>query len=484
MSWSIRIPLYVLSVVLLLSVSLLPSNAQIKRLDASSQVTHAASQPALPRTVIHTSYAGPKRYLYTYTPDGRQETERIQRIASGTWVDSLRTTWTYTAAGKLKSTYVEQYLLGAFRAMSRWSIEYNDAGDIVSDLYEQGNWILEPGSRTLNTYLAPGKIATRTSQSWSGSWSNTSRTSTFWSAEGQRTGYVDENWAGARWDTTAFTTIVYGSGTLNEETYRTRSKGDGSWRDSSYAHILFDDAQHVHFIEQKYWVNGVLGGATRTTITFDVRGWLTRSETEELVQNVMSPTQRITHTYDFSGNELEQVGDVYEAGTWGPLWKLTSTYDGSGNMLTCKAYSWASATWVAATGASPGWEQMAIGMQDAIGNWLVFSRFSTLTFTYGDGSTGDPADPTGMPHSVELSQNYPNPFNPSTTIRYALPERAQVSLTIYDALGQLVRILANGEQEAGYHHVVFDGAGLPSGMYFYRLRAGAFVESKRMLLIR
>ena len=86
--------------------------------------------------------------------------------------------------------------------------------------------------------------------------------------------------------------------------------------------------------------------------------------------------------------------------------------------------------------------------------------------------------------SLRLEQNYPNPFNPTTTIRYALPQRSHVTLTVFNTLGQLVATLVNDEEQAGNHELRFDGLNLASGSYFYRLSAGSFVMTMRCLLMK
>jgi hypothetical protein len=89
-----------------------------------------------------------------------------------------------------------------------------------------------------------------------------------------------------------------------------------------------------------------------------------------------------------------------------------------------------------------------------------------------------------VPRDFALFQNYPNPFNPSTTIRYGLPARSDVNLTVFNTLGQEVSELVQGEQDAGYHEVRFDARDLPSGVYLYRIRAAVYSETKKLLLVR
>jgi hypothetical protein len=86
--------------------------------------------------------------------------------------------------------------------------------------------------------------------------------------------------------------------------------------------------------------------------------------------------------------------------------------------------------------------------------------------------------------SYSLEQNYPNPWNPSTTIQYNLPKASFVMLTVYNGIGQLISRLVNEQQAAGYHDVMFHGDGLASGIYFYRLQAGDYIATKKLILLR
>ncbi|MGB5875375.1 MAG: alkaline phosphatase D family protein [Bacteroidota bacterium] len=140
---------------------------------------------------------------------------------------------------------------------------------------------------------------------------------------------------------------------------------------------------------------------------------------------------------------------------------------------------------------------------DAFGRVTVFGEDSVrltlvdefgtefASYTLRNALTGvvEGTDP-GVPLAFALEQNYPNPFNPATLIRYSLPVRSAVTLTVYNLLGQVAAVLVDENQAAGEHRTLFSDPGLPSGAYFYRLTASpvdgspGFVQTRKMVIVR
>jgi len=105
--------------------------------------------------------------------------------------------------------------------------------------------------------------------------------------------------------------------------------------------------------------------------------------------------------------------------------------------------------------------------------------------TRGQGLTSVGAQPrNGIASKFALDQNYPNPFNPTTTIKYGLPRSSMVRLSVHDLLGREVSVLVNERRDAGVYEVKFDASELASGVYLYRLQAGDFVRSRKLLVLR
>ena len=126
----------------------------------------------------------------------------------------------------------------------------------------------------------------------------------------------------------------------------------------------------------------------------------------------------------------------------------------------------------------------------ATGETRIMNPESKITLHFAPSSQKE------LPKQFALYRNYPNPFNPTTTIRYDLPKESRVRIVIYDALGQVIRQLIDGDQSAGYQLMVWDGRNekgnsVASGMYFYQIeaaatgeKAGVFNEVRKMLVIR
>ena len=89
-----------------------------------------------------------------------------------------------------------------------------------------------------------------------------------------------------------------------------------------------------------------------------------------------------------------------------------------------------------------------------------------------------------IPKEFLLCQNYPNPFNPTTTLEFGVPVDSKVKVEVYNILGQLIAVLVDEVRQAGYYKVTFGSQSMPSGVYFYRMTAGSFVQTKKMQLIK
>lgn len=116
-------------------------------------------------------------------------------------------------------------------------------------------------------------------------------------------------------------------------------------------------------------------------------------------------------------------------------------------------------------------------------NTKVEAGFIAGLLFYGVGAAVPEAS-AGLPVAFSLSQNYPNPFNPSTMFRFQVPVASHVRLVIYDILGREVNVLVNEQKAPGTYEVKFGASGLASGVYIYRMQAGAFVDTKKLVLLK
>jgi len=187
----------------------------------------------------------------------------------------------------------------------------------------------------------------------------------------------------------------------------------------------------------------------------------------------LSTNRGANWSYKGFGNDIveciEGYGDVVFAGTPDP-------WDGGIFVSTNKG-----GTWQEFNSGLPYLGTFALAIVDT----TIFAGIWGHSAWKTSNIVTDVPDPGNIiPTDYVLSQNFPNPFNPTTKIEYKIPELSFVILKIYDVLGKEVGTLVNEEKSIGKYNVEFNATNLPSGIYFYRLQAGSFVETKKMVLLR
>jgi Secretion system C-terminal sorting domain len=128
-----------------------------------------------------------------------------------------------------------------------------------------------------------------------------------------------------------------------------------------------------------------------------------------------------------------------------------------------------------------GHHTVFVRVQSSDGRWSSITKDSLF---FNKALTIVESDSVNIPKMFNLSQNYPNPFNPTTAISYKIAVNTLVTLKVYDILGREIKTLVNERQTAGAHSVTFDASPIASGVYFYRLQAGSYIDTKKLLLLK
>ncbi|MBO6792864.1 MAG: T9SS type A sorting domain-containing protein [Balneolaceae bacterium] len=202
-----------------------------------------------------------------------------------------------------------------------------------------------------------------------------------------------------------------------------------------------------------------------------------------------------TSTSDFDGNAITYTWVLFNAADTTEVVAVPSNSEGEDAVLTLTLETvdallasadlevGQSADFIWTVMVNAGGDTLAAADSYDIESNTFVTTYNELTLTRGLSTSNE--NEFGIPSEFALKQNYPNPFNPSTNINFALPQSSKVTLTVYDMLGRKVATLLNGsEMPAANHSVQFDASALASGMYIYRIEAGSFVSTRKMMLIK
>jgi len=234
------------------------------------------------------------------------------------------------------------------------------------------------------------------------------------------------------------------------------------------------------------------GGSTAMIIKYS-------SEGDTILEKTFQDNLLYEELNSFSGVVSDSVGNIYLSGNYGK-WDSLGVFRSKFYVSKCSAFGDTIWTFKYGEGLINETNGIAIdqennivvtGSIDANLNRASDDFIVTLKLDVNTTSLGEAyQDYSNIYHSFHLEQNYPNPFNPSTTIKYSIPRSTefysvpQTTLKVYDILGSEVATLVNEKQNAGNYEVNFNAKNLSSGIYYYRLKTGSFVESKKMILLK
>jgi hypothetical protein len=272
----------------------------------------------------------------------------------------------------------------------------------------------------------------------------------------------------------------------NDDQLYWESKEGSDARDNYYS--------PVHATPQG-WFDGTLQGGTS--------GWAasldnlvsTQSPLKIILSGTRNPTQfninaQLTRTGDIPDNDLVIhfiiAEDLYYAGRNGisnhrhVMRKMFPTPDGLSFTIDLNETKDIPQT----IDIDPLWDADSLNVAVFVQSTGSMTVYQSETISYNELNVTGLKNSKIIPDKFVLEQNYPNPFNPSTIIKYQIPKQEFVSLKVFDALGNEVATLVNDEQQAGSHNVNFNSAGLASGIYFYKIQAGNFIATKKMVLMK
>jgi hypothetical protein len=375
-------------------------------------------------------------------------------------------------------------------------------------LWETDHW--EGNHRSTNTYSG-ARITSDVEQDWDGaSWVNASKTLTTYNGDGTLNTTTQQEWQTSQWVNTYMTTVGYSGGTMT--TMLMQSWSGTAWVNSSRSTVTYSGGKLATSITEN-WVSSAWVNVAKALYTYtgsDLTEWIMQS----WVSSAWVNSIRSIMTYNGSGDEIQSIMYSWQASAWVTTSKYDYTYDGSGNEILSVYSMAAGPSWVPMEADTSKWSSGK--NTEIVHNHLVPPSVFRSQFTYdGNGNrtidlgqdwsgsewvNTDRAvyvyqtlavevDNGRIPSVFELSQNYPNPFNPITAIRYSLRRPSQVNITVFNLLGQEVKILENGFQSPGAYETTWDGTNrtgeqVASGIYFYRIKAGDNVETRKMLLLK
>ncbi len=228
------------------------------------------------------------------------------------------------------------------------------------------------------------------------------------------------------------------------------------------------------------WNNDQWENSWRNIYSYDTENKLIEELDQGWNNNIWNDMFQVFYSYDTNNNLIEMLAQ-YSSGI--NFLRYLYSYDAYNNRIEEIRQMWNGTEWDNGGRVLYTYNINNDLTEEIIQEWDGSYWLNVEKYTYSYIIT-ELENVEEQDIDYNISNNYPNPFNPSTKIRYTIPERSKVILKVYDLQGKEISILVDEEKPKGSYEFEFDASSLPSGIYFYRLQAGSFIETKKMVLLK
>ena len=391
--------------------------------------------------------------------------------------------------------------------------KYNENHKLVEYLWQgwkNSNWVND--CRQICKYDENNNRIESIFQKWDGSkWVNDQRYTFSYDGSNHLVEWTQQKWDISKWVDYYKRIYTYDENN-NLITYlEQRSRGSNWFNIKKYLYTFDENNNRIKILLLR-WVNSCWINNLKYKYSYDESSNLIEKLIHNWVDSSWINDQKWTYTSE-GENNLQELWEIWNGSEWRKYEFYECIYDDDGNIIECFQKRCSYSIWknwskkIYTYDGNNKLQELKLRWDGT--NWKNYRKFSSVYDEYNCLTSALCQQWNGIEwdnymrktytntycnliSSVEednnitykLSQNYPNPFNPSTKIIYSIPKLSYVSIKVFDVLGREVSTVVSKEQAIGNYEVEFDASNLTSGIYFYRIQAGKFVETKKMILLQ
>jgi hypothetical protein len=464
-----------LAVIIFTAVNMFPQKGIFNHNPKPNKTTSPNAQIYLPDSLILYTMTDTLLVTASYDQTGATTQRLVRAWYNGGWGNYMRDIMTYIGNTDISMDLMQMWVNGQWVNSTFDSSTYDAKGNMLAHLYSYySQGVRRDSIKSLRSYDAKGSMLTNIG--WymiNGQWVNHDQSIYTNDTSGNHLTFLFQQWSGSQWTNSELWTYTYDlNGHLLTSCYQVWY---GQWDNATLSTYTYDQNGNMLSFFSQSSLNGQWVNYSLDNYTYNANGKLITDWFKKWTTGAYMDAALYTYTYDTKGNMVNKLTQYWVNGVLTNFYQTVYTYDSNGNIITGNNTTWSGSSWARTD------DQFVININN---DDYYFTGYAINLYYILVNTTGIAADNNSILKGYSLSQNYPNPFNPSTTINYSISKSGDVVLKVFNIMGKEIETLVNEQKPSGNYTVKFDASKLTSGVYFYQLKSGNYVSTKKLVLLK